>query len=89
MWLAPVLWGVMSHCCLTARYALCVVYGAAHWPIFQRRSYHPGHARPLRTSDAKLDRAGLVLRWGTTRESSVLPLISFSIIDIRAHEPVR
>ena len=38
----------------------------------QQRSYHSGHARSLQHSDAKLGRAELVLRWGTTRESSVL-----------------
>ena len=51
----------------------------AHWPLQydtvdgnQQRSYHSGHARSLQHSDAKLGRAELVLRWGTTRESSVL-----------------
>ncbi len=48
------------------------VYIAVMRATSQQRSYHSGHARSLQHSDAKLGRAELVLRWGTTRESSVL-----------------
>ena len=62
--------------CPTVVFHVCVVSSGVYVCVVglcsQQRSYHSGHARSLQHSDAKLGRAELVLRWGTTRESSVL-----------------
>ena len=56
-----------------------------HWlnSCTEAQPYQPGSPLPIRNSEVKQVRAGVVLRWGTTREGPVLRFLWFSFDFLR------